>query len=79
MQRANDLHLLRIRQFAESKVGAWVRISPHEPWMQIMLVVPSGGRDCWLVAAFDGSFHVWPVEESEAAIEFRENTSTYMM
>lgn len=61
-----------LRHYAESQVGSFVRkrmssdSHPIGEWVQVLMVVPSRNRLCWLVRLFDGNVDVWPVPEPGA-------------
>lgn len=69
------------KSYADSMVGMQVRLVPNplgaaaSPWVQIVMVVPSRGRSCWMVSHFDGAVDIWPVRPGNAVYEFRSPPS----
>jgi hypothetical protein len=64
------------KSHAHSMIGMQVRLiprapAPASPWVQIIMVVPSRDRVCWMISHFDGAIDIWPVHPTNAVYQFR--------
>ena len=53
-----------------------LRSGTTSPWAHATMVVPSRGRECWLVTLWDGNVDVWRVDDTTARYEFDSRTRT---
>ncbi|RYE43763.1 MAG: hypothetical protein EOP24_27145 [Hyphomicrobiales bacterium] len=69
------------RSHAHAMIGMQVRLIPRAPAptssrVQIIMVVPSRDRVCWMISHFDGALDIWPVHPTNAVYQFRSPPPT---